>query len=166
VSSCAAHIGSRKIDFDRFPAGEIARAVENWARMRLQFDCRARRRSSETKNAGCSNLASQFSGTREFGICASAETPQQRLFRGFEMAGRPRWRYPRRLMRKIVDYKFVSSESSDHVEKFIRSYLTDGWELFGAPSCSIDFYCQALVKYADEAASHSSETLSSSVSEP
>jgi hypothetical protein len=70
-------------------------------------------------------------------------------------------------MRKIVDYKLVSSESSDHVEKFIRSYLTDGWELFGAPSCSIDFYCQALVKYtAEGAASHSSEALSSSLSEP
>ena len=75
-------------DFQRERSHE---AVENWARMRLQFDCRARRRSSETKNAGRSNLASQFSGTQEFGICASAETPQQRLFRGFEMAGRARW---------------------------------------------------------------------------
>jgi hypothetical protein len=69
-------------------------------------------------------------------------------------------------MRKIVDYKLISSESSDYVEKFIRSYLSDGWELFGAPSCSIDFYCQALVKYAEEAASHFSEALSSSLSEP
>jgi hypothetical protein len=31
--------------------------------MRLQFDGRARRRSSETKNAGRSNLASQFSSS-------------------------------------------------------------------------------------------------------
>jgi hypothetical protein len=70
-------------------------------------------------------------------------------------------------MRKIVDYKLVSSASSDHVEKFVRSYLTDGWELFGAPSCSVDFFCQALVKYmAEEAAGRSSEALSSSLSEP
>jgi hypothetical protein len=70
-------------------------------------------------------------------------------------------------MRKIVDYKLVSSASTDQVEKFVRSYLTDGWELFGAPSCSKNFYCQALVNYtAEEATSRSSEALSSSLSEP
>jgi hypothetical protein len=70
-------------------------------------------------------------------------------------------------MRKIVDYKLVSSASSEQVEQFVRSYLTDGWELFGAPSCSIDFYCQPLVRYTvEEAASHSSEIPSSSLAEP
>ena len=66
-----------------------------------------------------------------------------------------------------MDYKLVSSSSPDEVEKFIRSYLTDGWELFGAPSCSVNFYCQTVVSYADEeAAGHASEVLSSSLTEP
>ena len=50
--------------------------------MRLQFDCRERRRSSETKNAGRSNLASQFSGTQEFGICAQVQRHPSNAYSG------------------------------------------------------------------------------------
>ncbi len=32
-------------------------------------------------------------------------------------------------MKKIVDYKLVSSAGADDVEKFVRFFLNNGWEL-------------------------------------
>jgi hypothetical protein len=70
-------------------------------------------------------------------------------------------------MKKILDYKLVSAASAGEVENFVRTYLQDGWELHGAPSCAPQVFCQALIKHAaSRAASASAEIPSSLKPEP
>ena len=50
-------------------------------------------------------------------------------------------------MKKFSDYKIVCAARVDEVEKLVKSYIADGWELLGPACCCQDRYCQTLVKY-------------------
>jgi hypothetical protein len=50
-------------------------------------------------------------------------------------------------MRKLVDYKIVCGSHVEEVEKSIRDYIGDGWELLGPAYCCQDRHCQTIVKY-------------------
>jgi hypothetical protein len=61
-------------------------------------------------------------------------------------------------MRKIVDYKIVSAAHVEEVEKSIKAYIGDGWELLSSAYCCQDRHCQAIVKYeVSESDTHSAE---------
>ncbi len=52
-------------------------------------------------------------------------------------------------MRKLVDYKIVCGSHVEEVEKSIRDYIGDGWELLGPAYCCQDRHCQTIVKYEE-----------------
>ena len=63
-----------------------------------------------------------------------------------------KWQYRRVLiacpaMRKLLDYKIVCGSHVEEVEKSIRDYIGDGWELLGPGYCCQDRHCQTIVKY-------------------
>jgi hypothetical protein len=61
-------------------------------------------------------------------------------------------------MRKLVDYKIVCGSHVEEVEKSIRDYIGDGWELLGPGYCCQDRHCQTIVKYeVSEAGTPSAE---------
>lgn len=50
-------------------------------------------------------------------------------------------------MKTFSDYKILCAAHVDEVEKLVKAYLADGWELLGPACCCQDRYCQTLVKY-------------------
>lgn len=61
-------------------------------------------------------------------------------------------------MRRIVDYKIVCAAHVDEVEKSIKAYIGNGWELLGPAYCCQDRHCQTVVKYeVSESETHSAE---------
>ena len=61
-------------------------------------------------------------------------------------------------MRKIIDYKIVCGAHVEEVEKSIKAYVGDGWELLGPAYCCQDRHCQTVVKYeVAEAGTHPPE---------
>jgi hypothetical protein len=61
-------------------------------------------------------------------------------------------------MKKFSDYKIVCASHVEEVEKLVKSYIADGWELLGPACCCQDRYCQTLVKY-EVSESDTAETL-------
>lgn len=57
-------------------------------------------------------------------------------------------------MRKVIDYKVLTGKATN-VEKDVKEYLDNGWELFGGASAYVAFansalVTQTVVKYAEE----------------
>ena len=50
-------------------------------------------------------------------------------------------------MNKLSGYKIVSGAHVEEVEKLVKGYIGDGWELLGPAYCCQDRHCQTLVKY-------------------
>ena len=62
-------------------------------------------------------------------------------------------------MTKVADYKIVCGSHVEEVEKLIRDYIGEGWELFGPAYCCQDRHCQTIVKYGvSESGTPSAET--------
>jgi len=52
-------------------------------------------------------------------------------------------------MEKVPDYKLAAVKKPEMLEALVNEFLKDGYKLYGSPFCSVDRYCQAIVKYGE-----------------